>query len=145
MILTAWVPLGGFPDFEGKALAEHTECGFELVEPGGVEQVEQAVHLGEMAVQAACEFGFAYAIGAHGGIQRRFRFRQGRQDYGLTPQLHRRRFGNVAAILNVPAQGASECVHGFDERFVGIADRRRRDARNPALVEAPFHCQRGVG
>ena len=37
--------------------AEHTERGFELIEPGSVEQVEQAVHLGKMAVQTACEFG----------------------------------------------------------------------------------------
>ena len=35
-----------------------------------MEQVEQAVHLREMAVQAACKFGFSYTIGAHGGIQR---------------------------------------------------------------------------
>ena len=47
VILTAWGSLSGFPDFDGQAFAEHTECGFELIEPGGVEQVEQAVHLGE--------------------------------------------------------------------------------------------------
>jgi len=27
----------------------------------------------------------------------------------------------------------------------GLLGRRRRIARNPALVEAPFHCQRGGG
>ena len=80
--------LSGFPDFDGQTFAEHTERGFELIEPGGVEQVEQAVHLGEMAVQAACEFGFSYAIGAHSGIQRQFRFGQGRQDYAFTPRLY---------------------------------------------------------
>jgi hypothetical protein len=116
-----------------------------LIEPGGAERVEQAAHLGEMAVQAACEFGFSVAIGAHGGIERQFRFGQCRQDYSFTPRLHWRRFGNVAAILNVHAQGSFECVHGLRERFGGLLSRRRRSARNPVLVEATFHCPRGGG
>jgi len=55
-------------NLHAEAFAEHAECGFELVEPGGVEQVEQPVHLGEMAIQAARQFRFSHAIGAHGGI-----------------------------------------------------------------------------
>ena len=59
--------LSGLLDFDAETLAEHSECGFEPDEPGGMEQVEQPVQLRQMPIQAACQPGFAHAIGARGG------------------------------------------------------------------------------
>ena len=45
--------LSGLVNFQAEPLAEHAEGRFQLIQPGGVAQVEQPVHLGEIAVQAA--------------------------------------------------------------------------------------------
>ena len=41
---------GRFGDLHGKLLAQDTESGFQLVEPGSMPQIEQAIHLGHVAV-----------------------------------------------------------------------------------------------
>ena len=45
-----------------KLLAQCAESGFQLVDPGSAPEIEQAIHLGHVAVQPAGEFGFALAV-----------------------------------------------------------------------------------
>ncbi len=37
---------------------QHRSSGFDLIQSGGVAQVEQTIHLGRVPAQAAGEFGF---------------------------------------------------------------------------------------
>jgi hypothetical protein len=47
--------LSSLANFQGELLADYAEGRFQLIQAGSVAQVEQPVHLGKMAVQAAAQ------------------------------------------------------------------------------------------
>ena len=60
-------------------LAECAKSCFQLVEPGSVPQIQQAVNLWQVAVQPASQFRLADGTRAHGPIEREFGFGQRRK------------------------------------------------------------------
>ena len=61
--------LCGFLDLYAEPLTECTESGLELIEPGGVTQVQETVDLRQVATEAARQLGLSHLGGQHGGIE----------------------------------------------------------------------------
>jgi len=59
--------LSGLLDSMPRRLPSTRNAASSRTKPGGMEQVEQPVQLRQMPIQAACQPGFAHAIGARGG------------------------------------------------------------------------------
>jgi len=72
---------------------------FELIEAGSVAQVEQAVDLGQVAIETACQFRLPDAQCAHFPVQRDLRLAECREKDGLAPALNGTRARNLIPIL----------------------------------------------
>jgi hypothetical protein len=47
----AWTFSGSFANLDGELFAESAESRLQLLEPGGVPKIEQAIYLGQVAVE----------------------------------------------------------------------------------------------
>src|SRR5664279_2036608 len=82
-------------------------------------QIQQSVDLGQVAVEAACEFRFAYLGGSHLGIECQFGFRQRRQCHEW-PSASSTGFRNITAKINVAHEGRLNSVRSTQQRFFTI-------------------------
>src|ERR1017187_7717557 len=62
-----WPRLSRVANVYGKLFAQGAESCLHLVEPGGVPEIKQAIHLGHVTIQPAGEFRFAHLGGSHCG------------------------------------------------------------------------------
>jgi hypothetical protein len=65
----AWAFSGRFADLDGELFAERAESRLQLVEPRSVPEIEQAIYLGQVAVELPGEFRFADSCIPHCGIK----------------------------------------------------------------------------
>ena len=73
------IRLGRLGNLDGQLFAECAERALQLVQPGSVPEIEQAIHLGHVAVQPAGEVGFAHLGCSHRGIEGQLGFCEHRQ------------------------------------------------------------------
>jgi hypothetical protein len=67
--LSAFLFLGRILDLYDDALAERCKGGLDLIEPRGMAQIEQPVHLWQVAIEPPREFGFADTLFLHCDIE----------------------------------------------------------------------------
>jgi len=108
----------------GKLFAEGSESGLHLVEPGGVPEIQQAIHLGHVTIQPAGEFRFAHVGGSHCGIKSQLGFRQSGErhegPFAAGGAGHR----DVSPEVDVTHKGRLNGIRSAQERLFSILAER---------------------
>jgi hypothetical protein len=85
-----------------------------------VPQIEQAVYLGQMAIQPACQFGLPHASRAHRLIEGKFRLRQGGERDRCATAGRGISRGEVLAIIDVQHERGLDRVYRARESLFAV-------------------------